>query len=176
MNSMKKIIIVLIILVSMILMTGVFSRVTIFGVQPDIMLVCMIVILSLDNTAFVLPVVGICMLIVDSVFARAIGFYTIPYLIVGVAVYFAISKFNKKNFFVVFGLVAVGWFVKEMTSCVLSVLLGYSFSFTARLTGIILPGILISLGICAVIFPLLYILFGRSFMVKDSNYDLNTLS
>ncbi len=173
---MKKIIIVVIIALSMILMTGVFSRITIFGVQPDIMLVCMIIILSLDNTAFVLPVVGVCMFIVDSIFARAIGFYTIPYLMVGVAVYFAIGKLNKKNFIVVFGLVAAGWVVKEIIACVLSVFLGYTFSFTARLTGIILPGILISLGLCAIVFPLLYILFGRSFMVKDANYDLNTLS
>ncbi len=172
---MKRITITLIIVLSMILMTGVFSRVTIFGVQPDIMLVCMIGILCLDNSAFVLPIVGICMFVVDSMFARAIGFYTIPYLIVGVGVYIAINKFNRKNWLVVFALMALGWILKEIVSCGLALFLQYPFSITGRITGIILPGILITLLVAAVVFPLLYILFGRAYMVKDANYDLNTL-
>ncbi len=172
---MKNLTILIVVIICVFLMTTLFAKTTIMGVQPDILLVCMVTILMLDNSTFVLPVVGFSMLGVDLLFARAIGFYTIPYIIAGIAVYLLTKKLNKKNFLVVLILTISGWVIKELSGCILSVFLGYSFSISTRVMGIILPGMAVSAVLCAILYPLLYVLFGRRYMIKDANYDLNSV-
>lgn len=161
---MRYIIMGVIILGCVVLGTAVFTEMTIFGVEPDLLLIVMVCMVMTETTAMPVVFTVFGALLIDMLFGRHIGFYAVPYAVAGVvAFFFSTRKFIGEWYFapLVCGL---SYLAKELSACALSFLLGFNFDFTGRLFLYIFPGALIMAGISLVIIIPIKLLYSFNLM------------
>ncbi len=150
-------------LISAIFSCAVFPRAPILGVQPDLCLAFMLSMVFLEKTltpVFYLSASGLMM---DIFFSRAFGFYTLPYLIIGVLAY----RFIWSREAGLMGTAAVGmlaWLVRDIIGLLFCWLIDYPVDIAGRYLSSTLPGIPIA-GLCTLLaFLLMEKLYKNNFM------------
>lgn len=166
---MRLIVLAAIAVVNLIFTGAVFPNINIAGLAPDIIICSMasIAILEKRMTGAVIGV--ICGLILDLLFSGTIGFFAIPYLIVGAALYAIVRRISYiDRFFLPMGIAAGAYLIKELLSALLSYMLGYEFSLIRMVVRYILPELLLT-GIFMLLIHLLLTRIYRSSSVRPSN-------
>lgn len=165
---MRYLTIVLICLACLILACAVFPQHAIFGIEPDVLLVCMIIMLFFDKTCVGVLYFSASAFCMDILFARALGFYAFPYAIIGLAVYFIIKRLGSSKIYHLLIIAVSATFVKECLSGFLAILLRYNTSFGYVFLHNTLPLLFINTLITfALVFPMRR-LWGAKFMFPQS--------
>ena len=148
----------------------VFVQYPIFGLQPDLMLCCMVCMTLRERTltpVFYFAAGGI---VFDVLFSVGLGFYALQYLIVGIFVYLFASAKGENDLRFVPGVGAAALLIKDILAYFLCLFLGRSMDFGKRFLSNTLPGALMAALLCFG----LYFLFERlySFRFMGTNADL----
>jgi len=98
---MRFIIMAVIVLVSVLLVCAVFTQINIYEIAPDTILLSMLAMVLIENTLIPVLFTAGGALLMDMLFAKGLGFYTLPYVIVGLIVYliFKSGRAEKKPLF-----------------------------------------------------------------------------
>ena len=96
---MKRVylIIIFLIIFATLLMCGFFVRYPVFGAEVDVLLVTMVLMIFFEKKLNPVIYAVLGGLIMDMLFARSIGFYTVPYLVCGLVVYLVSGNFKGRG-------------------------------------------------------------------------------
>lgn len=166
---MRLIVLAAIAVVDLIFTGAVFPNINIAGLWPDI-IICSMASLAILEKRMTGAVIGlICGLILDLLFSGAIGFFGIPYLLIGAALYAVVKRISYiDRFFLPMGIAAGAFIAKEILSALLSYMLGYEFSLLRMFVRYILPEMLLT-GIFMLPIHLLLTRIYRSSSVRPQN-------
>ena len=105
-------------------LTGGIAGASLNGITPDILL-CFMMSIALQERTLASMWLGLAGgLLIDLMFAPNIGFYTIPYVIVGAAAFFVVRHFHYIDDYVVpLAVTAVAFFVKDFLTYLMAVIL-----------------------------------------------------
>ena len=111
---MRYLILTLFALVSVLLTGSVLVQWTIFGIQIDLILVFLLAMVNEEKTPMPILFFGIASVGLDLLFSLALGYYSLPYVVVGLLAYWVVTKWPVKKLIAapIFG--AVGWIIKEL--------------------------------------------------------------
>jgi len=127
-------------LLNFILTGAVFPYVHIAGIYPDILLCMMVSMIIVEKNMGAAYFGMFGGLLLDIVYASAIGFFALPYLATGVMFYY----FRSSRYFDAVLLpalsVLVMYMIKELISCVIVLSMGIAFDFWIYLVRYVLPG------------------------------------
>ena len=144
-------------LVATVFTGAVFTQLEIFGLQLDLILAAMVVMILLERTLTPMFYMAGGAIMLDMMFGSAFGFYTIPYLIVGVVVYLFAYKVGESKFYLAPIVGGVAWFIKDLASAVISIMIGNKFDFNQ----LFLSNTLLGIPFAAILTLLLYFLYDR---------------
>ena len=154
------------------MLTGVFPLIPIFGVQPDLLLISMLSMLLLEKTPIPVLFTAGGALLLDVLFAPAIGYYSMPYVAVGLTVYLITKDWQENRFIVPPVLCAAAWLVKDVLTATLTFFLGNVFDFGSIFAQSTLPGMLINAVLMFAIYLSLHRLYSLMFMRPiRTNFD-----
>lgn len=137
---MRYLFLVVTVIVNLIFTGVVFPRLSILGVAPDIIICTMASIAALEKSRVGAAIGFICGLALDIMYAGVIGFYTLPYFVVGMSLYFAVSRISYIDPVLIPELLAAGaFFAKELLAALLAYMLGRDVSLGYRLMRFVLP-------------------------------------
>ena len=140
---MRYLFLVLTVIINLIFTGVVFPRLNILGIAPDIIICTMASITALEKSRVGAAIGFICGLMLDIMFTSAIGFYTLPYFVVGMGLYFAANRINYIDPVLIPELLAAGaFFIKELLAALLAYMLGRDVSPGYRLMRFVLPEML----------------------------------
>lgn len=125
-----------------------FPNVNLFGVVPDTLLA---VLVSYSILRGRLPgmIVGGCLgLLTDILFGKFIGLNALLYAGCAAAAGFFYRKFYADNIIVPIATAAICSFVKENVMAGIVTIMGASYHYGMMLARFILPGVLITAGVC----------------------------
>ena len=126
---MRYLILSAIAIINLILTGAVFPNINIAGIHPDVIICTMASIVIMEKSMMGAIVGLVCGLALDIMFSGAIGFYTIPLFLTGSLLYFAVSRFQFFNKFLLPGIFAMGaYLVKELFCAIIVYMLGIRFS------------------------------------------------
>lgn len=162
--------------VNLILTGAVFPNINIAGIAPDVIICTLTSIVVLERSMTGAGLGLVCGLILDLLFSGSIGLYTIPYLVTGTVVYFAIKSMNYMDNYLFPFLFAMGaYVVKELVSAVLIYMLGINFSLSHMLLRFILPEALLT-GLFMILVHFIFLRIYRTSSMKPiSSDDLSKL-
>ncbi len=142
---MRYIVLAAIAVVNLIFTGAVFPNINIAGLAPDIIICSMASVVILEKRMTGALIGLVCGLILDLLFSGAIGFFAIPYLIVGAALYAVVRRISYiDRFFLPMSIAAGAYLLKEVLSALLSYMLGYEFSLIRMVVRYILPELIIT--------------------------------
>ena len=156
---MRYVVLLLTSLICFFFNSAVLPQAAIFGIQMDIMLAAMVCMVMLERTMTPVFYMTGCAVIMDCLFATAIGYYSLPYLLIGLLLYLVMWKWGSGNvkWYAVPILGGGAWLIKEILSALFSVLLGVSVDLGRTFLSHSVPVILLA----ALLTSLLYLLFAR---------------
>ncbi len=161
---LRYLILILSALISAICTGSISPVLTIFGVQPDILLIVMNCLLIMEKRATPVFVCGICALLLDFFYSNGFGYYSLPYVVVGIMLYLVLTKLNTDNFYVPVIVTGVTWLVKDLISALITFLQKNTFDFWYIFLRTTLPGILVN-AILTIPFFFLYLwIYNFNFM------------
>ena len=136
---MKLLVMGILILINVFISGSVFSQIHLFGIMPDILICFAASIIAIEKrvNGILFAMVGGLML--DIIFAKMIGYYTLQYFIGAVAMYYAASRAYTDNFFVPAIIAAIGLSIKEIVAMLVIFFLDQPFSFFFVLARYIVP-------------------------------------
>ena len=171
---MRYVVIALIILISVLLMCGIFVRFPVFSAEIDSLTVTMVLMLFFERQLTPVLYTAVGGIIIDSLFSRSFGFYTIPYIISGLIAFLYIEDKKPEGILPAMVISGAVYLVKELISMVLCVLLSYDFDIVRRLLTTVLPGIALQMAAAAVSYYLFKWLHSFAFMqsAHDPEYEL----
>ena len=173
---MRYLILFLVALVNLIFTGAIFPNINIVGIAPDI-IVCTMASITILEKKMTGAIIGlICGLVLDLVFSGSIGFYTIPYFVTGMILYFVCTRvtyIDKVLFPFLFA--AAANFAKEILFAIMSYMMGISFSFSYMLIRYILPEALFTGVFMYLIHFLLTRIYRSSHMKQTSLKDIRKL-
>ena len=94
---MRYVVLLLTSLICFFFNSAVLPQVAIFGIQMDIMLAAMVCMVMLERTMTPVFYMTGCAVIMDCLFATAIGYYSLPYLLIGLLLYLVMWKWGSGN-------------------------------------------------------------------------------
>lgn len=164
---MRYIVIIAIALLSALITGGVSPQLPIFGAEPDILLVAMLAMQLREKTLTPVIVCSVSAIFIDAFYAHAIGYYSLPYAVVGVIVF---AIFRKRRMFIYAPslICAAAWLVKDVLSAVIAFFLGNSFDFSYIFVHSTLPGMLVNAVLIFPAYLLMLLLYKNNFMVPRS--------
>ncbi len=136
---MKLVVMGILILINVFLSGSVFSQVYFFGIMPDILVCFTASIIAIEKRVNGILFAMIGGLMLDVIFGKMIGYYTLQYFIGAVAMYYVASRSFTDNFFVPAFIAAVGFAAKEIIAMIIIFFLDQPFSFFYVLVRYILP-------------------------------------
>lgn len=146
------------VIVNLIFTGAVFPNINIMGIAPDIIICTMASFAALEKSMTAAAVGLICGLMLDIMFTGAIGFYTLPYFVAGMSLYFISSRIRYIDPILLPEVFAVGaFFLKEMMMALLAYMLGLNLSLGHRFLRYILPEMLAT----GVFMLLIHLIFKR---------------
>ena len=155
---MRYLFLVLTVIVNLIFTGVVFPRLGIMGIAPDLIICTMASIAALEKSQVGAAIGLICGLALDTMYSSVIGFYALPYFLVGMGLYFAVSRINYIDPVLIPELLAAGaFFVKELLAALLAYMLGRDVSPGYRLMRFVLPELLAT----ALLMLLIHLIFKR---------------
>ncbi len=155
---MRYLFLTLTVIVNLIFTGAVFPNINFFGVYPDLIICTMASFAALEKSMTAAGVGFICGITLDIMFTGTIGFFTLPYFLVGMGLFFVTSRMRYIDPVLLPEALAAGAFiVKELISAMLAYMLGVNFSFSHRLLHYTLPELLLT----AVLMLLIHLLFKR---------------
>ncbi|MBR3842758.1 MAG: hypothetical protein IKM38_05770 [Christensenellaceae bacterium] len=171
---MRYVMLILIALMNALIMCGVSAQFNIFGSEMDLLLVMMILMLMFEKKVTPVLCAAIGGLAMDSLFARGLGFYTLPYVITGMIFTLIISIREPKGIWMSCLFSAAAFLVKEIVSIILCILLGYQFDILHRIVSFSLPGIPLQAVLCFAVYFIYKWLYSFAFMQPshDPEYKL----
>ena len=147
--------------ISMVFTSALSPNFTLLGVQGDILFAVMLAMVYMEKRLTPVLFAALNALIFDSLFARAIGFYTLQYLVAGLFFYLMIAK--REDSFLVYIITAeVTWILKEVFGVLLCMLTDNPMNLWTRLRVYSLPGLVIHL----ILFTVFYLIFSRVYRLK----------
>jgi rod shape-determining protein MreD len=137
---MRYIVLAAVTVVNLIFTGAVFPNLNIAGLAPDI-IICTMTSIAILEKRMTGAVIGlICGLMLDLLFTGAIGFFAIPYLLVGAALFAVVKRIAYfDRFFLPMGIAAGAYLLREMLSALLTYMLGSEFSVWLMLVRYTLP-------------------------------------
>lgn len=160
-----------IVLVSTLLTSAVFPVMNLWGIVPDLLLICMVSMLLLERTAMPILFTAAGLLLMDALFAPAMGYYTIPYVVIGLIVYAVVYKRYIDQTFLPAVILAAAFFLKEVLTAALSAFLGYEIRFGYVLVRFVLPEMLLNAVLMFILYHVFRRLYRCSFMRPLKNID-----
>jgi rod shape-determining protein MreD len=140
---MRYLFLVLTVIVNLIFTGVVFPRLSILGISPDIIICTMASITALEKSRMGAAIGFICGLLLDIMFTSVIGFYTLPYFVVGMGLYFVSDRIRYIGPVLVPDIFALGAFlIKELLAALLAYMLGRDVSLGYRFMRFVLPEML----------------------------------
>jgi rod shape-determining protein MreD len=140
---MRYLFLVLTVIIDLIFTGAVFPNINILGIAPDIIICTMASIAALEKSLTGAAIGFICGLALDIMFTGAIGFFTLPYFVAGMCLYFASSRIRYIDPVLLptaFALCA--YLVKEFITALLAYMLGLDVSLGYRFLRFMLPELL----------------------------------
>lgn len=171
---MRYVLIILIVLLSALFMCGISVQLHIVSAEVDMLLVAMCLMILFERRLVPALYASIGGLAMDALFARGLGFYTLPYVLTGIAVFFY-AEANRPSGIWHSCLVCAGAYaVKEIFSALLCIFLGYQFDIPRRLVTVVLPGIAVQAVFCFLVYFIYKWLYSFTFMqpAHDPEYKL----
>ena len=167
---MRYLVLCLTLFITMFLNGVVFVQYPVFGVQPDLMLCCMVLMTLRERTltpVFYFAAGGV---VFDLLFSAGVGFYTLQYLLTGIFVYLFAAAKGESDFRFAPVVGAAALIVKEILAFILCLFLGRTMDFGRRFLTGTLPGALFAALLCLG----LYFLFGKLYSLRfmGTNADL----
>jgi rod shape-determining protein MreD len=140
---MRYLFLALTVIVNLIFTGVVFPRLSILGISPDIIICTMASITALEKSRMGAAIGFICGLLLDIMFTSVIGFYTLPYFVVGMGLYFVSDRIRYIDPVLVPDIFALGAFlIKELLAALLAYMLGRDVSLGYRFMRFVLPEML----------------------------------
>jgi len=140
---MRYLFLALTVIIDLIFTGAVFPNINILGIAPDIIICTMASIVALEKSFTGAAIGLICGLALDIMFTGAIGFFTLPYFVAGMCLYFVCSHIRYIDSVLLPCAFAVGaYLIKEIITALLAYLLGLNVALGYRLFRYILPEIL----------------------------------
>ncbi len=167
---MRYLVLCLTLFLSLFLNGVVFVQYPIFGLQPDLMLCCMVLMTLRERSLTPVFYFAAGGAIFDLLFSVGLGFYTLQYLLVGVFVYLFAAAKGESDFRLAPAVGAAALIVKDILAFILCLFLGRTLDFGRRFLTGTLPGALAAALLCLG----LYFLFQKlySFRFMGTNADL----
>jgi rod shape-determining protein MreD len=142
---MRYLFLALTVVVDLIFTGVVFPRLSILGISPDIIICTMASIAALEKSQTGAAIGLICGLALDVMFTSAIGFYTLPYFVAGMILYFVSNRIRYIDPILLPEVFALGAFlIKELITALLAYMLGRDVSLGYRFVRFILPEMLVT--------------------------------
>lgn len=171
---MRYLIIVFLIIFATLIMCGFSVRYPVFGAEVDVLLVTMVLMIFFEKklNPVIYAVPG--GLIMDMLFARSIGFYTVPYLVCGLVTYLVSGNIQSRGITGSAVLCMVAQVSKEFCSIIICIILGYKFDILKRVLQSVLPGIIVQSLFCMILYFFYKWLYSYAFMqpVHDPEFKL----
>lgn len=146
-------------------LTGtVFPYSPIFGFQPDILLVIMLSVILIEQSAVVIIMTAIAAIGMDIIFVGSLGFYSFPYVFVGLVAYFIFVNREYNKVLIPPIVAAAAWLVKDSISGIISVMKGNKVDVFETLIGSTFPGIVINAILMFFVYLALRWLYSFAFM------------
>ena len=153
-----------VVLLGAILNGAVFNQYPILGLEPDILLLIMVAMILIERTAMPIIYTTGAAVLMDIMYSPAIGYYALPYAIVGVITYFIFRRMTYSKFLVPPFAAAAAWLIKDILSAILAVILGAEIEFMHIFMNSTLPGIALNGILMLVIYWLLRLLYCATYM------------
>lgn len=142
----------------------VFVQYPIFGIQPDLMLCCMVLMTLQERTltpVFYFAAGGAAF---DLLFSTGLGFYALQYLLVGIFVYLFAAAKGESDFRFAPAVGAAALLIKDILAYILCLFLGRTLEFGDRFLVQTLPGALISAVLCLGLYFVFHKIYSFRFM------------
>lgn len=153
-----------VVILGAILNGAVFNQYPIFGLEPDMMMLIMIAMILIERTATPIIFTSVAALFMDIMYSPAIGYYALPYALVGIAAYFIFRRMTFGQFLVPPFAAAAGWLLKDILSAILAILLGAEIEFMSVFMNKTLPGIALNGILMLIVYWLLRLLYRAAYM------------
>lgn len=161
---MRYVVLVAAAFISAALNGAVFTQAPILGIQPDILLVVMLSFVMVENSLVPMFYMAGASLMMDALFAPAIGYYTLPYVLTGTLTYLIFRK-RQFNRYYVPPLVGAGiWVLKDILTAIITAMLGYQINFFGNLIEKTLPAMFFNAAIMFLVYQGVYVLYQFTFM------------
>ncbi len=158
---MRAFVMCLAVALSFLIDTIIFTRLDLFGIRPDTLLI-LVVVFSILGGASRGVIAGVAGgLAIDIMFGRYIGLTPLMYLIVGVLAGVFYQRFYSNNILLPAFVTGAGIVIKEALTGLFLMLIGSEFNFALMLVRYIVPTALMSAGISIPLFLLFRYLFAR---------------
>ena len=165
---MRYVILIAIALFSALITGGVSPQLAIFGAEPDLLLIVMLSMELREKTLTPAIVCSVAAIFIDAFYAPAIGYYSLPYLIIGLIVYFVFAKREVGAIIIPMIVCAASWVVKELLSAAFAFFLGNTFDFFHIFVTSTLPGIPVHAVLMIPVFLLMGLLYRSNVMIPAS--------
>ena len=168
---MKLLIMGLLILGNVFLSGSVFSQIYFFGVMPDVLIAFAASIIAIEKRVNGILFAMVGGFVLDLIFGRMIGFYTLQYFLGAVAMYYFGRRTYSEFFLVPAYLAAIGIAVKEVVAMLIIIFIDQSFSFLYVVVRYVVPTMLTT-GVFALLTQLfMKWLYKYKFMTRRSTTE-----
>ena len=168
---MRVLVIAGITLVATLLVCGMSVQVAVFGIQIDFLLLVMSSFVYYERSMLPVLFAGAGGIVMDVLFAPCYGFYSLPYLMAGLTVYFLYERIDRQKIYGLMIGTAAGWIAKELVTMLLCMFLSVPFSFGQRLFAVSLPGGLLHALLALIAGLLLRMLYRSAFMRPQKTFE-----
>lgn len=169
---MRYVVMILIVIISILLVFGVFTSINLWDIAPDTILLSIVAMVLLEKTLMPVLFFSVGTLFMDILFARAIGFYTIPYLVAGLAVYlFFKNRPPERKPWIPALAAGGGVLIKELLTAFLCLILRYNFHFGTLFIRYTLPSVVLNGLLMIPVFLLFRALYRKNFMRPQQALD-----
>jgi rod shape-determining protein MreD len=140
---MRYLFLALTVIVNLIFTGAVFPNINILGIAPDIIICTMASMAALEKSITGAAIGLICGLALDIMFTGAIGFFTLPYFVAGMCLYFVSNRIRYIDPVLLPAAFALGaYLIKEFLTALLAYILGLDVSLGHRFLRYMLPEML----------------------------------
>ncbi len=161
---MRYVVLVAITLFAAVLTGGVSPQMPIIGAEPDFLLVIMLCLQLRERTVTPVMVCAVAAIFLDAFYGTAIGYYSLPYAAVGLAVYGVFRHNEISAFYIPAGVCALAWVMKDVFTALITFLQGNTFDFFYIFVRTTLPGMLVNGLLALAVYPLTSLIYRRAFM------------
>lgn len=165
---MRYVVLILAALLASMITGGIAPQVAILGAEPDILLIVMLAMVLCERTATPVITCSVAAIFMDAFLAPALGYYSFPYLLMGLLVYFVFRKRTIHPLFTPPVICAACWLIKDLITAFITFLMGNTFDFGYIFVHSTLPGILVNGVLILPFYLLFYWLYGFGFMRPSS--------